>query len=60
MLLRWTNLDADSGMGVVEAQALSGHDWDVSDLVMQYTVLGLKRVEHSGSKLVTYWDEVRQ
>ena len=50
---RWTNVQEESGMGIVEVTALSGHEILSTGILDKYKQNGLKRVETSGKKFVT-------
>ena len=45
-------------MGIVQVSALSGFANDVTGLVDQYKMQGLKMAELKDNNLIMYWDEV--
>lgn len=57
-ICRWLNKKEDSGMGIVEITTISGHEILTNGLLEKYQSNGLKKVERSGKKIITYWNEV--
>ena len=58
LFCRWLNAATSSGMSMVSARALTGYDFDTTNLLQSYSSLGLKRFDRTQRNLNLYFDEV--